>query len=382
MNVNPTVSPRLALALTLTLALMIFSPLPLFASGPAGPETETLQALLARAEGGDAQARLQVGRLYEAGRDMPRNLSLALGWYEKAAQAGEPEGWRQMGLAYETGKGTAANRTRAQEYLHRAAEAGLRDAAYSLASLTLAGLGPNHREIKAALDILKKAGETEAAARMILGAFYESVRPPHYSRALEEYRKAAELGLPEALFSLGVCYEIGLGAAADAGQALANFQKAADLKLAAAAYKLASLHLNGVLIKPDHQKAVGYLHQAVAGGHAEAANELGAIYLEGMLNQPRDHDQAFKMFDRSAELGNPEAMKNLAVIFRNGLGRPQDEVQALKWYLIARAAGYQTQGFEELLDEMGKALQPEELKQAETEAESWLTEFRKNSTAD
>jgi TPR repeat protein len=373
-------NPAVRLGLVLTLAALLFAPPALTAPDPGAPEAEdSLQALLAKAEGGDAQAMYQAGRLYETGQNVPRNLSLALGWYQKAAAAGAPAGWHQSGLAYEIGKGVAADRDRAAEQLRRAAEAGLKDAAYSLVSLTLAGPGPGPGEIQAALDILKKAGETEARAYMTLGAFYENGLglSPNYSRALDWYGKAAELGLPEAFYSLGVCYEIGLGTTADAGAALANFQKAAALKLPAAAYKLAALHLGGVLAAPDPAKAVDYLRQAVADGHAEAANELGAIYLQGILDQPRDPARAFEMFMKSAELGNPEAMKNVAVIFRSGLGRPPDQVQALRWYLTAQAAGYQNQGFEDLLDEIRKGLRPEDLKRAEGESKKWLAKFRK-----
>jgi TPR repeat protein len=364
------------LSLALLMALLIFA-LPLTAAGQA-EDPGSLQALLAQAEAGDAQAMYQVGRLYETGSNAPRNLSLALDWYKKAGEAGAPAGWRQAGLAYEIGKGVAADRSRAMEYLRRAAEAGLKDAAYSLVSLTLAGPGPGPLDIQSALNILLGAGETEARAWMTLGAFYENGLglSPNYSRALGWYGKAAELGLAEAFYSLGVSYEIGLGAAVDPGQALANFQKAADLKLAAAAYKLAELHLNGLLIPPDHGKAVAYLRQAVADGHAEAANELGVIHLEGMLDQPRDLDLAFGMFVKSAELGNAEAMKNVAVIFRGGLGRPPDQVQALRWYLTAQAAGYQNPGFKDLLPEVRKGLRPRDIKRAEEEAEAWLAEFK------
>jgi len=242
----------------------------------------------------------------------------------------------------------------------------------------LAGPGPGSREIQAAREILTQAGETEARTYMTLGAFYENGLglSPNYSQALAWYGKAADLGLAEAFYSLGVSYEIGLGAQADAAMALANFQKAADLKLPAAAYKLYALHLNNVLIPPDPGKAVDYLRRAAADGHAEAANELGVIYLQGILDQPRDLDQAFAAFVRSAELGNPEAMKNVAVIFRGGLGRAPDPVQSLRWYLTARAAGYQNPGFEELLAEMGKELQPADLERAEEEAGQWLAQFK------
>jgi TPR repeat protein len=67
---------------------------------------------------------------------------------------------------------------------------------------------------------------------------------------------------------------------------------------------------------------------------------------------------------------------------RNGLGRKPNPAQALKWYLLAGAAGYQTEGFEQVLEEIKRELKPEEIKKAEADAQKWITDFRaKNAPA-
>ena len=141
-----------------------------------------------------------------------------------------------------------------------------------------------------------------------------------------------------------------------------------------AAYKLAAIYLGGALTPPDSQKAVEYLQIALANGHAVAANELGVIYLQGMLGQPLDNDKAMEMFLKSAELGNTEAMKNIAVMYKNGLGRKQDPAQALEWYLIAQKSGYQAEGLAGLIEEIKAPLKEEEIQAGEVAAEKWLAE--------
>lgn len=341
---------------------------------------ETFEAVLKKAEAGEVEAMYQVGRLYEAAdRGAPKNFSTAVGWYRKAAEAGRPEGFLQLGLAYKIGKGVTADRGKALEYLRQAALMDLKEAVYALVTLTLAGTGPSLAELQTARKYLIELGkEVEPQTLMTLGAFYENGIgvAPNYTEALSWYQKAAAMNFPEAFYSLGICYEVGLGVSAEPAKAILNFQKAADLKMPNAAYKLAFIYLEGFLTDIDQNKAIGYLKEALENGQAEAGNELGVIYLQGLLNQPHNQTEALEMFIKSAELGNPEAMKNVAVIFRNGLGTEPDPAVALKWYLIARDSGYQGNDFDELLAEVKQKLSPKAIQNSEDEAAAWLAVFR------
>jgi TPR repeat protein len=64
-----------------------------------------------------------------------------------------------------------------------------------------------------------------------------------------------------------------------------------------------------------------------------------------------DQHKAKRALQRGAALADPEALKNLAVMFRQGLGGQADQGAALKWYLAARA-----------------------VRKAEDEAKAWLAE--------
>ncbi|MDR1921402.1 MAG: sel1 repeat family protein [Candidatus Adiutrix sp.] len=224
--------------------------------------------------------------------------------------------------------------------------------------------------------LLKAAEEGQPQAMLNIGAFYENglgvVR--NYSKALQWYARAGEAGLAEGLYNVGVCYEVGMGAAADMPTSVKYFEKAAEKKMPQALYKLASLYLAGNGVIADNAAAVKYLTEAAETGHPVAANDLGVIYLNGLAGQKKDDKKALEFMDRAAELGNAEAMKNIAVMYKDGLGRPADKGNALKWYVLARKAGYQADNIESLTDELKKEMSADQIKKAESAAETWWTE--------
>ncbi len=336
---------------------------------------EAINMLTRAADGGDAEAMMGLASFYEQGLGVPRDLTKAMEWFEKAAAKNFPAAYYQLGLAYEAGKGGQADREKALANFQKAADLKVAEAPYKLASLAMAST-PAKPDEKKALDHLKAGGVTGAKALETIGTFFENGVgvTPNYTTAFNWYKKAAEEGLPEALFRLGTCYETGFGTKTNPQEAIAAFEKASDLKMGAASYKLAAIYLGGVLTPPDSQKAVTYLEAALANGHSVAANELGVIYLQGMLGQPLDTDKAMEMFIKSAELGNAEAMKNIAVMHKNGLGRKQDPAEALKWYLIAQKSGYQAEGLETLIEEIKQPLKPEEIQAGEEAADKWVSE--------
>jgi len=337
---------------------------------------QAVELFTKQAEEGKPQAMLNMANFYENGVGVPRNFSTSLEWYLKAGEAGQPEGYQQAGISYEMGRGVTADRAAAVKYLELAAEKKVPGAAFQLAALSLTGPQKEADSAKA-LKYLKDMGLTEPQAMETLGAFYENGQgvPQNFTRAFTWYKKAAEAGLAEGHFRMGQCYELGLGVAVSYPEAAASFQKAADLGLGAADFRLAALNMTGFQGEPDVKKMLDHLNKSMASGYSEAANELGVIYLEGRFGQAMDQDKAMDLFLKGSDLGNPTAMKNVAVMYRNGVGRKVDQVQALKWYIIAGAAGYQHEGFGQVIDGLKKDLKPEEVKKAEEEAEKWVADF-------
>lgn len=74
-------------------------------------------------------------------------------------------------------------------------------------------------------------------------------------------------------------------------------------------------------------------------------------------------------FRKAADQGDASALINLSVMHKNGEGVPQDDVEALKWILLAEAEGSSSApGRRELI---AKRMTPEQIAEAEKRAREW-----------
>jgi TPR repeat protein len=237
------------------------------------------------------------------------------------------------------------------------------------------GEAPPTITLQEALERLQEAAQAgQTSAMLELAEFYG--RGLGVKQNLTErfrwFQKAAAAGDPRGMFLAALCQETGMGTAADQKQARAGFKKAAEAGLPEAHLKVAEDLLAGS--EADQARAATHLEQALAGGLPVAANILGRIYLEGAGNLPADPEKARQALLRGAELLDPEALKNLAVMFRQGWGGPADPALALKWYLAAREAGWRDDGLDETLVKLEGELEPQAVREAKAGARAWLAE--------
>jgi uncharacterized protein len=73
-------------------------------------------------------------------------------------------------------------------------------------------------------------------------------------------------------------------------------------------------------------------------GDAVAQFQLGRIYYNG-LGVPQDFVEAMKWFRLAADQGHAEAQNNLGLRYLNGKGVPQDYSEAMKWFRLAADQG-------------------------------------------
>lgn len=71
---------------------------------------------------------------------------------------------------------------------------------------------------------------------------------------------------------------------------------------------------------------------------AEAQRNVGVMYHQG-LGVPQSDDEAVKWYRRAAENGHPRAQQNLGVMYEEGAGVPQDFAEAEKWYRMSAEQG-------------------------------------------
>lgn len=157
--------------------------------------------------------------------------------------------------------------------------------------------------------------------------------------AIKPLEDKAFAGEPEAQHDLAAIYTAGhSGVAQDYDRAATWFREAADNGVANAAYNLGVLYHQGVGVDQSLPEAIKWYQVAARQGHPEAHYNLGIAYVEG-IGVPYDAAQATKFFKASAEQGIKEASYNLGLIYENGLLGAADFAAAALWYKRAADDG-------------------------------------------
>ena len=161
-------------------------------------------------------------------------------------------------------------------------------------------------------------------------------------KAVEWYRKAAEAGNAAAMYSLGKCYDCCIGGLAkDLVKLVEWYRKAAEAGNAQGMYALALCYEDGYFLTRDGEKAMEWYQKAAEAGDVRAMNYLGYNYEHG-LELTRDREKAMEWYQKAAEAGDVKAMHHLGYSYENGdigLELTRNEVKALEWYQKAAEAG-------------------------------------------
>ncbi|KAA8496419.1 putative cysteine-rich receptor-like protein kinase 39 [Porphyridium purpureum] len=211
-----------------------------------------------------------------------KNLTGALGWYNKAARAGDA--YSQCKLGYSC-------------YM---------------------GLGGLRQDKHAAVAWFRHAAEQgDAKAQFNLGVCYsigEGGLPQDKHAAVEWYHKAAEQGEPGAQFNLGRCYENGWGGLPqDKRAALHWFRNAAEQGRADAQCNMGVYFEHGEGGLPqDKCAAVECFRSAAAQGHAPAQFNFGLYHENGWGGLPQDNRAAAEWYGKAAAQGQAEAKVRLS----------------------------------------------------------------------
>jgi len=149
----------------------------LFAAVSIGAQTQGLdQAVLAKANSGDAVAQIAVGESYAAGNGVARDCKAAGDWFSKAAQNGSVAGELRLAAFYRDGaKGCPRDMALAAQWYRKAAEQGDVTAQGILGVLYSYGQGVKQDYVEAYfwLDVAASAAGPEqahyAANRQMVG---------------------------------------------------------------------------------------------------------------------------------------------------------------------------------------------------------------------
>ena len=321
----------------------------------------------AAAEQEDAEAQYKLGMCYEKGTGVESDKGEAFKWYQTAAEQGNGDAMYALGKCYRNGIGVEQDLNMAKSWYEKAVERGVREKSEEREI---------RREIEALNDrieakkLMEKAENGDVYAMVRIGNDYwygesESGKKDP-AEAARWYRKAAELGYPNAMIKIAECYRDGDGVKQDIDEAIKWYRKCRDivddydylpayeglrdLNRRAAWHYVDSLEkqkkdlsssengdvesmyaLGNTLFGRHDPESVKWYRQAAEQGHMEAQYKLAEIYRRGeVVNQ--DMSEAFKWYLKAAEQGRPEAMYEICKCYLDGNGVERDVDKAVEWY--------------------------------------------------
>lgn len=356
--------------------------------------------LMACAENGDAECQSALAQCYYLGephaRGVAKDITLAMSWYEKAAEGGDAEaqsvyglmlqtGWNgvgrdakrafrlfakaaaqgharsqyRLGECYAKGLGVAVDGKKAERWLLKAAQ-GEFLAYSSLDELYREGTGVRRDLAKADywkrryddepmecgpvdsdappagqnLSCYKKALQGSAAARKSMGDayYFGDGVPENTARARYWYRLAAWQGYTDAQLALGNLYHFADG--------VRDRQKARYWYLKAASQGGNPWFDLGLLDEENNPRKAAYWYAKGAGqGSSVAQYTLGKMYEQGR-GVAKDPARAAFLYRRAALLQNAAMAKlYLGGLYERGMGVGKDPSLAMAWYLDAAEQG-------------------------------------------
>ncbi|MBR5965948.1 MAG: CHAT domain-containing protein [Treponema sp.] len=206
------------------------------------------------------------------------------------------------------------------------------------AAFTLYGGGLKSGSMMASSALSNNPKFKKAEENLKLGKAAEEKKD--YAKALSCYAFAADVGLPEAQYCLGVLYDYGRGTSKNHELANSWYEKACEQGHIRAAVDLGYNYRNGIGIEKDYDKANElFLSAANQAGDSEAQFYMGVAYDFGYGVQ-KDDVKACEWYKKSADQDNKYALYNLAKNYEKGLGVSQDYAQALALYERAAAQNY------------------------------------------
>jgi len=173
---------------------------------------------------------------------------------------------------------------------------------------------------------------------------------------LPEWEQAAELGIREAQWLLGRCYDEGLGVERSDIHAIGWHLRAAEHGYPAAQSHMGSCYQNGNGVPQDETEAVEWYRKAAEQGYAIAQANLGWCYDAG-CGVAVDEAKALKWHRKAALQDDETGQYNLGVHYEWGSAVEQDKREALNWYRKAAAHGYEraVEAVKRLTDELAES---------------------------
>jgi len=255
----------------------------------------TFAEVKSAADKGDPRAQYELGYRFHIGKDVLKDSTEAVEWWQKAAAQKFPPAELSLGLAYGNGDGIPKDEQKGVELCRLAADSGFAQAEETMGMFYFLGTGVQE----------------------------------DYLQAFHWFKAAADQGWPPAQYYLALCYRDAKGTPANSSEAVLWLQRAASNGLA-----------NAQVALGKHYYDTGFAELFAKLGIPLPKDGLQAkIKLDTPLTQEQLTNQNFVMavgwYRKAANQGYPPGQFLLAFAFGNGAGVAKDPIECYKWFVLA-----------------------------------------------
>lgn len=298
----------------------------------AGEDAKAFQLLEEGVQREDDRCIHHLADRYRKGEGVEQDEQKAAELYQKAAQLGNANAWVDLGMCYKEGLGVEQSDSMAHDCFEQAAEknhsVGIWCAAYECEE----GIGVE-QNLARAVELYQRgadAGDGECIAS--LGWCYDNGRgvEEDSEKAVQLYQQAAELGVPRAMHNLAWCYKLGQPGADTPDryeQAAHWFECALEQGYTGSRYPLVRCLLE---LGRDEQ-AQDLLEQGIQQEDERCIFHLAEQYRRGE-GVEKDMRLSLDWYEKAAELGHPEAQFEAGYFWDSGCAGVQDYARAIYWY--------------------------------------------------
>ena len=274
------------------------------------------------AEKGYRDWQCNLGNCYCYGHGVEKDIVEANRWYEKSAKQGSAQAQFNFGLSYYKGEGVEKDLSKAMHLFRMSAEQGDADAQLHVGRC-LEETNASNEEIETAYRKAAEMGQPEA--QCFLGEWYyygERELAVDIGETYKWWRKAAERGYYQAQYKMGDCYDFGRGVERDTKEAVKWFKRSASKDYIPAVYALGLCYYFGNGVRKNKKEALKCFKRAAKYDYAEAIYMIGYYYYDEIV----DEEEAIRYYKRAAELGCKRAVEILSRVLMKSEGPRYDDV--------------------------------------------------------
>ena len=320
---------------------------------------QALQWYARAARQGNSHASKCLGDMFYHGNGVEQNINEAIRWYEMGAKPTDADVLYEIGDRYYFGTEMDSNYSKAYEWYSYAlkeyeylARHGNAQAQYRSGKMYMEGIGTKRDYKKSRAWLLRAARHADGRAMFELGNLYYLGYDlaPDYEKAMEWYRKAEEKEIADAVFMIGTLYSDWDSSQYDSTKAERYFRKAFD-----AIYDKEEKSVEDYYYlwkSSRYTKDARYISTYAWTSEIleeyerrAALGDVNCMYkLAYMLRyeniSPNAETETFSWFKRAAEEGDERAQYELSELFYYGKGIVENKKNAVEWMKASAKQGY------------------------------------------